>query len=372
MKASVIVCTYNRVELLTDTLRSLQQLSYPATDYEVIVVDNNSSDNTAELVAALASNSPVKIAYVHESRQGLSYARNTGITHAKGEIVVFTDDDIEADPLWLQDIVATFNSPEVYCVGGPIRPIWLSPRPEWLSDNLIGYLTIQEFEYAAQSRELTSASYPSGANIAFRRVLFEELGYFDTELGRKGKLLLSNEESRVCSMIEAAGKKIRLASNAIIYHKIPAERLTRKWFYNRLYWQGVSDAIMDISLSKESDVIANNIYGNIRRWTNIDFDAFTYKCISKYLRGYAIGAGEGSSRHDNLKIARIMNIIVKGISDNNKLFPLQLQLDDCHNINNELRTKIYKFETSISWKITQPVRAFGDLANKLMGFLRRR
>lgn len=373
MKASVVVCTFNRSELLADTIKSLQNLNYSASDYEIVIVDNNSTDSTKDVVAELSARGAVPVKYVLESRQGLSYARNTGIEHSCGEIIVFTDDDIEADRDWLQEMLYAFGSPDVYCAGGPIRPVWLSPRPTWLTDMWVGYLTVQEFEYALESGELNELCYPCGANIAFRKYVFQDLGCFETRLGRKGNLLLSNEESRMCSLIVSAGKKIRLARNAVIYHKIPADRLTRKWFYNRLYWQGVSDAVMDISLHKESNSVAYSIGENFRRWTSAGLDRFAYKCISKYIRGYIAGVAEDTIQNNNKKSQKLQKVILQSFANNNKL---QSLLDDCSDVNNALKDinngledKICRYEASLSWKITYPLRRIGIVLHKLLHFV---
>src|SRR5208283_599657 len=108
MKASVIICTYNRSGLLKDSVLSVQNQDFLPYQYEIIVVDNNSIDDTKSVVTELSTDSPVKVKYVFEGRQGLSFARNTGIANAEGEIIAFTDDDIDADKSWLKEIVHAF------------------------------------------------------------------------------------------------------------------------------------------------------------------------------------------------------------------------------------------------------------------------
>jgi glycosyltransferase involved in cell wall biosynthesis len=246
MKASIVICTYNRSGLLEESIRSLLKQDFSAGQFEIIVVDNNSADNTRNAVQTLAAASPVKIAYVFEGQQGLSHARNAGIRHAGGEIVVFTDDDIEAEPSWLVSLISAFNSPDVACAGGPIRSIWPCNRPEWLTDEWLTYLTVNDFPDVHKTGEFRMPNYPFGANIAFRKDVFQTIGLFPANLGRIGRNLLSSEEITLCRKIWSEGKRIAFAPDAVIYHKILESRLRKMWFYHRTYWQGRSDALLDV------------------------------------------------------------------------------------------------------------------------------
>jgi len=284
--ASIIVCTYNRQELLKESIISLQAQTFPHEMYEIIVVDNNSTDSTREMIEAFAVASPVNIKYLFEPRQGLSYARNSGIDTAQGDIVVFTDDDIEADPLWLAEIVAAFESPVVVCAGGPLRPIWLIDRPDWLTDNLLNYLAVSEFEPARESGEFTYPNYPWGANISFRKDVFNEVGMFPENLGRKGGSLLSNEEINLCRKIEVTGKRIQFVAGAVIHHKMQPDRLKKLWFYHRTFHQGRSDAILDIALGYDLSRLKNLCSTGIWSYTSTDNKSFEVRCARKQTIGY--------------------------------------------------------------------------------------
>lgn len=288
MKASVIICTYNRHELLSTSLESLLIQSFPKDSYEIVVVDNNSTDHTRKVVEKLTGASPVPVKYIFEECQGLSYARNTGIKHSLGEIIVFTDDDIEADENWLCEMVDAFHADDVVCAGGPIEPIWPFDKPEWLSERWQVYLGVYGFEYALETGILHGPSYPCGVNIAFRRDIFDVVGMFSTDLGRIGPCLLSNEESRVCQQIEDLGKKICFARNALIHHKISPERLTKQWFYHRMYWQGRSDAILDDSLRNKANVKVADYISRLATSQSarcVDFDS---KCEARLMQGYVL------------------------------------------------------------------------------------
>ncbi|HJV66872.1 MAG TPA: glycosyltransferase [Geomonas sp.] len=290
MLISVVICTYNRSELLDLSLKSVIRQDFAEDDYEIIVVDNNSTDDTKAVVLAVAASSTVRISYLFENRQGLSYARNRGLEMAQGEIVVFTDDDIEAEPQWLRELAKVFQSAEVACVGGPIRPLWPHEIPHWLSDDFHRFLTVSEFESARESGSFTSPNYPWGANIAFRKEVFKKVGLFPTELGRIGNILLSNEEIDLCRKIERAGKKIGFAPQAVIHHKIPPNRLTKLWFFHRTFYQGVSDAVLDTGTN-------GNAYSRLRPLVSnlLEEDAlpeglaFNRKCRNRITLGYLHG-----------------------------------------------------------------------------------
>jgi glycosyltransferase involved in cell wall biosynthesis len=245
MLASVIICSFNRSKLLEASLRSVIKQDFQSDKFEIILVDNNSSDDTRATVEKIASMSPVKITYLLEMKQGLSYARNAGIIASRGEILVFTDDDIRAEESWLRNLVSVFDAPEVAGAGGPLKPAWPFERPAWLTDDMLPAIAVSEFPTACDTGEFKGPDYPWGANIAFRRDVFEYAGMFPINLGRIDTNLLSNEELEICRKIEARGLRIRFAPNAVIHHKIAPDRLKKIWFLHRYYWQGRSDAILD-------------------------------------------------------------------------------------------------------------------------------
>jgi len=144
MKLSVVVCSLNRSESLRRMLKSLQEMVIP--DYlscEVIVVDNNSDDDTRLVVEEIEKHFELKIRYVFENKKGLSHARNRGVKEAGGEIIAFTDDDVIVDKHWIKSIDKAFKEyDDVACVGGKILPIWEIPKPKWLKHDLYGYLAL--------------------------------------------------------------------------------------------------------------------------------------------------------------------------------------------------------------------------------------
>lgn len=368
VKVSVIICTYNRSDLLKSSIESIQLQNFSTDNFEIIVVDNNSSDDTKTVVESLAIYSTVRIKYVFESRQGLSFARNTGIEHSEAEIVVFTDDDVEAEINWLRELVLVFDCPEIACVGGPIRPLWPFEKPTWINtDQLIEPLTISEFS-AAKETGYFSGHYPFGANIAFLRETFKKFGAFSEGLGRQAGKLLSNEEIELCQRIEAAGKLIRFAPNAVIYHKIAPERLTKQWFYHRFYWQGRSDAVLDVNIGR--DVYAKLNYCASRtmlKSATIGRADFGDKCHLRWVKGYLhqlLFSDNLAEANNKLRSLRVFETLLVKMS---KIASLSVH-ENCDATDKQiyqLEEHISALLTSWSWRITWPLRVISKLFHSI-------
>lgn len=238
MDVSIIVCTYNRAGSLKRTLESLARLEVSAgITWEVIVVDNNSSDGTCAVVDETRAHLGIpNLRYVFEQNQGLSYARNQGICMALGDLILFTDDDVCPEPDWVCRIVEGFKQFSCSACGGHISPIWEVPPPEWLSERLYGFLALRLDETGP--RQITGTNdLPFGANMAFRRSVFAELGGFNTELGRKGNVLAGSEELDLFERILRDKGVIYYIPQARVHHRIEASR-TRKRYFRRWRFQG--------------------------------------------------------------------------------------------------------------------------------------
>ena len=243
MKFSVVIATYNRAKDLSDTLMSLSRLE---TDqpWEVIVVDNNSSDATPTVVAEAAKTFPVELRYLFEKEQGRSAALNAGIRVARGEIIVVTDDDVRVQPEWLENAAAALEEFQCDYLGGKALPIWGGQRPDWLP-NRGGrhWAVIALLDYGPAPFEL-GERVPLGVNMAFRRDAFERAGLFDNQIGRKAGTLLGQEVREWCQRARAAKLRGFYSPDLVVQHVIPAERLNRKYFRRWFYWHGVSRAIL--------------------------------------------------------------------------------------------------------------------------------
>lgn len=241
LQISAIICTYSNASLLRRTLDSLVKQTLPPQDYEIIVVDNNSTDNTPEVVRDFQERSSHQIHYVLETTQGLSAARNTGVQQSSGPIISFIDDDAEAAPDWLAAVVGAFHrNPDAWGVGGNTFAIWDAERPAWLTDDFLGNLSIQD--RGPKERKLTLYENILGTNCSFRREVFAEVGYFPTDLGRVGKSLLAGEEVELCRRIHSQGKSMYHVPDVVVFHHVTPERMTRSYFRKRCYLSGLSRA----------------------------------------------------------------------------------------------------------------------------------
>jgi GT2 family glycosyltransferase len=227
---SVIVCTYNRRTTLAQTLRSLRELRIDGVDWELILVDNKSTDGTADVLREFAGSSGLNVRIVFEPVQGLSQARNTGIRHASGDIIAFTDDDVLVDPRWLCQLQDTFDKYECAGVGGRIIPLWDAPPPRWLhleGPNSLRHGAIVKFDEGPRVLELRKP--PFGANMSFRREVFESVGPFRTDFGKCGSSWMTGEDIEFCLRLLRSGRKIMYAPGAVIYHRVPQAGLRKRF-----------------------------------------------------------------------------------------------------------------------------------------------
>jgi glycosyltransferase involved in cell wall biosynthesis len=236
---SAIICTYNRAAYLGSAIDSLLAQTFP--EFEVIVVDNASNDPTHEVVAQRLEDTRLK--YIYEPTVGLSVARNTGATIAAGEILAYLDDDAVASPQWLAVLWNAYQNNEKLAVaGGKVTLSWpsgVSP-PDWLSSELAGNLGAydlgDEIVYI-QSPGQT----PRGVNYSIRRSFLEQIGGFNINLGRIGQKLLSNEELHMTEQAIELGWQVAYLPDALVAHHVPPERLKWGWFFQRGWWQGISE-----------------------------------------------------------------------------------------------------------------------------------
>lgn len=253
IKLSVVICTYNRAPVLEGSLESYGKL-IEAHDkrIELIIVDNNSTDATAQIAVAAQSAIP-GLKYFHEAKQGLSHARNRGVQESRGAIIAFADDDVFFDTDWANAIIDEFEqNPTADALGGRSTPIFEGGRPAWLQDE---YLVLYgDTGFGDQLRWLDFPEHPFGLNMAFRRRVFERVGLFDANLGRIKASLLSGEESDLFERIHADGLRTLYSPKPHLFHRIPKERTSFDWIKSRFYWQGASDAIREFSSDSPSRI----------------------------------------------------------------------------------------------------------------------
>jgi glucosyl-dolichyl phosphate glucuronosyltransferase len=255
MKVTVAICTYNRAALLRQALAGMVTQDLPANEFEILVVDNNSKDSTQAVIASFAG-SPVAPRSVIESRQGANFARNRALAEARGEVIVYADDDILVEPSWLRLIVAPFfDTPVTASVAGrgeagpgsttpattnlretlpkPVRrigavageviPVFPEGRPDWVA----GFHGPQGFR--SDAGPIDPSRVPMSANLAFRRTVLQELGGFDTRFTREGGALFSADENVIMRKLHLAGYEAWFVPEACVQHQMPASRTTFKY-----------------------------------------------------------------------------------------------------------------------------------------------
>jgi glycosyltransferase involved in cell wall biosynthesis len=234
MEITVVVCTYNRCHLLHTALKSIAASILPENiRWEVLVVDNNSSDGTREIAAQFCTQNPARFRYFFEPQPGLSVARNTGIRVSKGEVIVFTDDDVIVEPTWLHNLTRTLHDGEWAGAGGRIVPLRPSSMPHWLAltgPYKMGGIVAALFDHGDTPGPLDEP--PFGANMAFRRKIFAKYGGFRTDLGRRPGSLMSHEDTEFGRRLQSAGERLRYEPFAVVCHPLIKERMQKDYILN--------------------------------------------------------------------------------------------------------------------------------------------
>ena len=262
---SVIICTYNRQKYIYNCLRSIANNALETTQYEIVLINNNSTDNTEAECNRFCTDYPqVRFNYFVETNQGLSYARNRGIAEAKGEVLVYVDDDAVVNKDYLLTVARFFAAtPDAMAAGGAIYPVYETEEPEWMSVYTKALITAYKDEGSKIVR-LRGSKFPSGGNAAYRREVFDRVGLFDTELGRKGTSLISGEEKAVFDKMKKLDMPVYYLPDMILYHIIPPSKLTKEYFDNLTLSIGKSEKLRTLSVSRAAYV--KRIVEEIVKW----------------------------------------------------------------------------------------------------------
>ncbi len=236
---SVIVPSYQRAEFLRDTVGSLMQQAL-VQGFEILVVDNAPSDELRKYVQSLVAADATSIRYVPEPRTSLHNARHAGAHAARGEILVYVDDDVLTPPGWLEAICAPYCDPKVACVGGKTVAKWEAEPPEWIKPLVGASLSI--LDMGEETRELTPGEYVYGCNMSVRKRVLYEVGGFNPDAFGDRKLIWGrgNGECGLINKIFAAGHKIIYEPRAWLYHRVPRSRMTPEYFSRRSFIEGIS------------------------------------------------------------------------------------------------------------------------------------
>ena len=236
MDLNVVICTYNRSASLARTLESIRGSCIPDhLEWELIIVDNNSDDDTRAVVERYQELCAFPVLYVKERRQGISHARNRGINASTGRFIAFTDDDVIVDRNWIGNIVRAFAEYDVQCIGGKILPVWEKPKPKWLSKDLYGYIALLDYGDRPLYMEKPLLW---GANLAVKAEAFEKYGLFDTTRGRLPHKLYAGEETHFLVRLLEQGEKIVYLPDVIVHHCISKKRMRKAYFRKWNFDQG--------------------------------------------------------------------------------------------------------------------------------------
>src|SRR2546423_1949367 len=246
MNLDVIIPTYNRSALLKRTLDSLLAARVPeGLSVRITVVDNNSKDETRAFVEDYVRRYGDRINYLFEGQQGRSAALNAGIAATRGDFVGMIDDDEEIDSHWYERVREAFGRDDVDFIGGVYQPRWGGEQPVWLPKDypaVIGWID------GGDKVRVFGQDYDGvlmGGNAVIKRSVLQRVGYYSTALGRNGKRLLSVEDEDMTERLLAVGARGLYLPDLIIYHYIPPERLTKRYFRRWCFWRGVSRGVID-------------------------------------------------------------------------------------------------------------------------------
>jgi len=244
---TVVIATYNRAVLLDECLDHLRIQSFQPGD-EVVVVDNGSTDATPGTVARQQARFPVPLHLLHEAAPGKSRAIARAVAFANGDVLAFTDDDVNVGAGWLDAIRRAMSDPGVALVGGPVAPRWQPGVPGWIQRARDRHprlgAPIALLDYGNQPVDLGPRTV-IGANLAVRWDVFTKVGGFPTNLGKLRGTLLSGEDHEMCRRVQSSGLRAMYVPGARVAHWVPADRARVAYFLRWFYWSGITHAIMD-------------------------------------------------------------------------------------------------------------------------------
>ncbi len=247
---SVILCTYNRRNLVLTTLASLRRQTLAYDEFEVIVIDNGSKDGTLNAVRAYVDagsqaekqpNNSWRVQCLVEPQNGLAYARNTGLLAASGEIAVFLDDDAVADPYFLARLRTAYEATGASAIGARVEVRWEAKRPHWLSDDMLDMLGY--FAPASERLQLSETQNFSSCGFSVKIEALRAIGNFSAFLSKRMRAPTSTEVADLCQRLRSTGHMLWYEPEALVIHRVAAPRLMRAFFAGRAYWQGRSEIL---------------------------------------------------------------------------------------------------------------------------------
>jgi glycosyltransferase involved in cell wall biosynthesis len=280
IKLSVIIPTRNRAEVLERALQSIVKQTLPTDEYEVIVIDNGSTDDT-EVIINSFNKSIKNLVYIYDEHPGLHVGRHRGLLAAKADLLVYADDDIEALPTWLEGVLESFEDSSVVLVGGKNIPNFESIPPDWIlemwekSNNkkILGHLSILDFGEEIQE---INPFYVFGCNFSIRKSILIDAGGFHPD-GMPQELIRyrGDGETHVSQYIHNKGLKSLYNPKASVYHLVSEGRMTQAYFKQRAYNQGISDSYTSIRNGKKKYFLKRKIKTLIKKYffsQNVEID----------------------------------------------------------------------------------------------------
>ncbi len=260
-KLTIAIPTHNRSRLLRATLTSIDSLQLPS-DYstEILIIDNNSTDDTASVIGEFAATSHLPIRRIFEPRQGSSFARNRAVDEASGDYLLFIDDDAVAEPRWALELLDTLERRLLDAACGIVLPRWPVPPPRWLGPSVYIKLAVHNEARlrAAPKDEIEHIHNYFSANVGFRRDAFARFGKFREDLGVVGGNPISGEDTELFERFMHLGGAVGFASAARVHHLIPPERMTRSYLRRKSYAFGFGSALTGRPTHNQLDKLARN------------------------------------------------------------------------------------------------------------------
>lgn len=252
---TIAICTCDRHGLLVDAVESIFSQEQAAANLPLLIIDNSTEQRRARIFERRITKLGENIEYVITPPHGLSAARNRALSICETSWIAYMDDDALLAPDWLSVITQTVSTQtnDIAAVGGPVLLDWKAPRPVWLPDELLGYLSA--LDMGDTCRTLSDKEWLVGTNMVFRSLALKEIGGFTTHLGRRPGTLMSNEELDALNRLRRLGYQFLYEPHAKVVHTVSEDRLNQNWFRRRIFWQAISDEYMNTNLASVS---ANN------------------------------------------------------------------------------------------------------------------
>lgn len=241
---TIVICTFNNAKMLRRTLESVNSVViHDASLVEILVIDNNSRDETSAVCAQFSRVSRFLFRSVFETQQGLSNARNRALAEARDGVIIFTDDDVVVEPRWLEEYMAEYKDPDVDAVFGPIMPEWGGAAPSWYDERYRASYAL--LDYGATRFVVTMPQHPFfGANFSCRTKWIKEFGGFDPRLGRMGDRLAVGEETELFDWLLQTRRAVIYNPRILVWHIIREDRKNKDFLRRHYRDSGQSVALV--------------------------------------------------------------------------------------------------------------------------------